>query len=738
VCIGQQVSFTNLTDTATNYTWSFGDGTTSNQPNPTHIYNAPGTYTVTLGAVYIDASGISCPSTIQHTVTITDHLPGLFTASATTGNCTPFVVTFSNQNLPSASTTWTFGDGTSGTGDIVTHTFDTVGTYQVSMHVIDPGGCVYDTTKTIVASGPSGTFAYTGATVCGPVPVRFNATAFFTDSIRWNFGDGTSVVTTGQFVYHTYTQPGIFLPSIELISGPNPNCRIFIPGSDTIKVDYLDAGFTHSLLRRCDSTRAIFVDTSRAYSGLQSFVWDYGDGSSGSGANVTHYYQSVSTYTVTEIVESNWGCFDTAYLQLPITISTTPSASITSPGGVCVRDTVTFTSNISSVDSVNLVKWIVSNGSIRYSQNLTMVFSTAGTYTVKLVVGTIYGCYDTAVTTIVVSPLPTITASSDQRICLGQSVQITANSSANTYQWTPLSGLSCYDCPNPIASPTTTTGYVVSTMTNFGCKARDTVNITVIQPFTMTVSSNDTICIGESVQLIANGAPNYLWTPAYSLSCNRCPDPIATPTITTIYTVTGTDSYRCFTQVRTIEIAVGQYPVISMADPSIQQTGDSVLLQNQITNGPIRYYDWTPPRNLNCDDCPMPKAYVSGDICYTLTAENLYGCKDTGVVCIRAFCQNAQVFIPNTFTPDGDNLNDVFYVRASGIKSVKRFRVYNRWGEIVFERSNFNPTIPDVRFGWDGKIRGVPATPDVFIYTAEVICDNDVPYTYKGNVTLIR
>ena len=75
-------------------------------------------------------------------------------------------------------------------------------------------------------------------------------------------------------------------------------------------------------------------------------------------------------------------------------------------------------------------------------------------------------------------------------------------------------------------------------------------------------------------------------------------------------------------------------------------------------------------------------------------------------------------------------------VRGTGIKSIKQFRVFNRWGELVFEKSNFSPNDP--KYGWDGKIRGILATPDVFVYTAEVLCENDVPYTYKGNVTIIR
>jgi len=105
-------------------------------------------------------------------------------------------------------------------------------------------------------------------------------------------------------------------------------------------------------------------------------------------------------------------------------------------------------------------------------------------------------------------------------------------------------------------------------------------------------------------------------------------------------------------------------------------------------------------------------------------------------MCIKVFCENGQVFIPNTFTPDNDGINDRFLVRGEGIKSVKNFRIFNRWGELVFERSDFPPN--QASFGWDGKVRGVLSTPDVYVYTAEVVCENDVLFTYKGNVTVIR
>ena len=106
---------------------------------------------------------------------------------------------------------------------------------------------------------------------------------------------------------------------------------------------------------------------------------------------------------------------------------------------------------------------------------------------------------------------------------------------------------------------------------------------------------------------------------------------------------------------------------------------------------------------------------------------------------IKTFCQNSQVFIPNAFVPGtGSGINDVLMVRGTGIKLVKNFRIYNRWGQVVFERANFQ--VNDPQFGWDGKIRNTNnfSPPDVYIYYCEVVCDDDIPFTYQGNITLIK
>ena len=191
-------------------------------------------------------------------------------------------------------------------------------------------------------------------------------------------------------------------------------------------------------------------------------------------------------------------------------------------------------------------------------------------------------------------------------------------------------------------------------------------------------------------------------------------------------------------------IQVGANPLVKFAQDSLSlPTGTLLNLAPVITNAadpgilPIKTYEWTPFQDITCNDplCSSPVATIKNDICYNLKVTNIYGCSGSAAICVKVFCQNSQIFIPNAFTPHGNAENRILMVRATGIASVKSFRIFNRWGRLVFERNNFVPNNPD--YGWNGMFNGKLADSGVYVYTAEVICDNGVPYFRKGNVTLL-
>lgn len=244
------------------------------------------------------------------------------------------------------------------------------------------------------------------------------------------------------------------------------------------------------------------------------------------------------------------------------------------------------------------------------------------------------------------------------------------------------------------------------------------------------------MCANDSTVLHASGAVSYAWSPANTLNNATIANPIARPATTTTYTVVGTDSVNCYSDTAQATVTVNPKPAISLGPDITLQTGDFYTLNSTTSGGTITNWLWTPATNLSCTTCPEPTAEIKWDITYRVNVTNQYGCKASDTINIKTICDNSTVYIPNAFTPDGDGVNDVFMVQGKNIYVVKSFRIFNRWGELIFEKLNFSPNNP--AFGWDGKIRGVVSPPDVFVYTVEVMCGSGKVNFFKGNVSLLK
>lgn len=133
---------------------------------------------------------------------------------------------------------------------------------------------------------------------------------------------------------------------------------------------------------------------------------------------------------------------------------------------------------------------------------------------------------------------------------------------------------------------------------------------------------------------------------------------------------------------------------------------------------------------LNNSFIKNPVAILGSDITYVVTARTADGCEATDDIVIKVFAQ-ADLLVPSAFTPNGDGLNDVLKVIPVGIKELKFFNVYNRWGELVF-------TTKDYMKGWDGNVSGKPQSTFTFVWVAEGIDNKGNRIIRKGVVTLIR
>ncbi len=349
-----------------------------------------------------------------------------------------------------------------------------------------------------------------------------------------------------------------------------------------------------------------------------------------------------------------------------------------------------------------------------------------------------FGCSDTLQASIY-PILPLANAGPDTIICPNHPITIgTPAVSGFTYAWSPSLFLSDSLTAQPVGTPPRPTSYVVTvTSVESGCIDKDTMDITVFQPIDVTVSPDQTICEGQSVNLQAQGsAVQYNWSPGLGLNRTNISNPVAAPKKTTTYQVIGFDGHQCFTDTGLIKVVVNPNPKVDVGPDVIKATGSTYTFSPVTQNGPIVLWQWTPADDLSCADCNTPLVTIKKNKTYQARVTNEFGCVGTDFMNIKPFCESTQVFIPNAFTPDGDGLNDVLMVRGKGIALVRSFRIFSRWGELVFEKTNFQPNDP--AFGWDGKIRGVTGPAEVYVYMADVVCDNDLINTYKGNVTLLK
>jgi gliding motility-associated-like protein len=740
-CPGAVVRFINLTNQAggniNNFQWTFGDGTTSLLSNPTKVYTTTGYFNVKLKI----RDRFGCEDSLTRDSIVRIDLPRAdFTLSNDFSNCPPLQVDMRFTGSYEQTVRWDFGDG--GVADTLfpSYLYNIPGNYRVRLTVTSPGGCRDTLSKPITIKGPFAQFEYTPLGGCDSLTVNFRAfNQSNVDSIIWNFGDGR-LVTRDSTVTYTYRIPRDYIPSI-FVQDSTKICRVAILGRDTIRVVGFEMGFAADNLVFCDSGFVQFSDTTTIISSARktSWRWDFGDGNTSSQQNPRHQYRAPGLYTVRLIVGTEFGCEDTLIKPNYVRVVRSPRTDINASAlAICEQDSILFRGIETLPDTSALSwSWDFGNGQTSSLQNPpAQRYSVAGNYQVRLITMNSTGCTDTTLQDITIHPIPVVTASADSTICLGQSIQLTAGGT-DTYTWLPPNpGLSCTDCATPLATPTVTTTYRVRGASTFGCANTDSVTITVIQPTTVIAPPDDSLCIGQGITLQASGTDVYSWSPATGLNNPSIASPVARPTATTTYTVTGSDFRGCFTSTDTVRIDVFPFPTVDLGPDLTIRAGTTNTTLNATVSGDVVAYRWSPATGLSCSTCATPIAAPRITTTYNLQVTNDGGCISSDAVTIFVVCQNSNLFMPNTFSPNGDGMNDVYYPRGRGIERVRSLKIFNRWGQMVFIRENFNANDPGA--GWDGKYRGILSTPDVYVFMIEVFCENESIVTLKGDVMLVR
>lgn len=646
--------------------------------------------------------------------------------------CVGSEIPFTNLSTNASKFRWTFGDGGIDTVNAdPRHIYATKGTFNTQLIVTDTLGCK-DTSLQIpvITTKPTASFtASDSMAVCPPLIVFFDGTGSVGHrTYNWDFDDGTS---TGFKSTNTVVYNAVKEYRVRLIVKDSIGCED--TAFKTVQVLGYAGAFEYTPIEGCAPLKVDF--TSKVKGSVPTMIWDFGDGNTLIGnqqqLNVSYTYTKPGIYLPRMIFNNNIGCnIGSDGLD---SIKVDGAIADFEPGPACQYSQVEFINKsygvLSSISSTN---WLFHDGSFSALSNPKRYYGPPGKYLVKLNIKNARGCIDSIEKEVTVNVPIEVNAGADTIICLTDSVMLYPSGGVS-YLWSPGNTLSCTNCNNPYAFPKVKTIYeVISTDIN-GCHDTGKVEVGLKTHVQSIVGKGGEICDGESIKLNVSGARSYAWTPSHTVDSSNSGTPSASPRETTKYRVIAYEG-KCIPDTNYVDVTVHPRPTVSIRGEKTIVAGTSADLLASGEN--ILRFLWTPSNTLSCAECADPVASPFKTTVYQVKVTSRFGCIDSSDVTITVLCDKSQLFIPNTFTPNGDGMNDIFMVRGNGVTTLKSFRVYNRLGQIMFERTN--ATVNDKANGWDGSFNGVQLPPDVYVYTVEAYCDNGDLLKVKGDVTIIR
>ncbi|HEV7333773.1 MAG TPA: PKD domain-containing protein [Flavisolibacter sp.] len=734
---GTTITFQNTSATSepshTQYKWIFSDGTEATTHDAAKSYSQPGVYTVKLVATNTTRG---CADTATVTITV-KYVNAAFTfnsAVITASQCPPVRVQFTNISSNISRIEWDFGDGTTSRNFNPSHLYTNPGKYIITVKTYSDNGTVYTTVDSVFIKAPTATLAADRYSGCTAQTISFSADGNDAEKYWWDFGDGTVTQATANTISHFYQAAGSYQPKLMVSNASGCTAAVLL--DDKIVIDALQAGIKDLPSYLCTPKTILFEPTTSGVSTHTNlnYHWNFGTGVPGDTSNLekaSFSFTQPGKYTVRLTVESNTGCRK----EVTKTIEAFEGlgAMVTGPDEICQESTVQFTGATLLAGQPQWT-WIFHDGTTVSAQNPpAKTYNQAGNYPVKLVVNN-NGCQDTVTKMLTVNAKPVnILTTQEAIVCRGSAYTLSATG-GTTYQWSPATGLSATTGNTVLAAPSQDITYSVTATTEKGCSHTESIRLKVAQPFTVQLAPETQVCTGSTVSLSASGAASYQWIGnTAGLSSTTISNPIARPVANTSYTVVGKDAFQCFTDTATIKVSIQPLPTVD-AGPALEVLAGTGGRLQPTTSNDVVSWNWTPGDYLSCTTCPAPETKPFRSLTYTVTVQNSAGCSASDTVSVGLLCSGSRIFIPTSFTPNADGKNDRFRIRAEGIKEVKSFRIYNRWGELIFERTRF--AADDVNGAWDGKLKGQRVPEGTYVYVAELSC-NDQVFQHKGTVTVV-
>ncbi len=548
-------------------------------------------------------------------------------------------------------------------------------------------------------------------------------------SYLWTITGGNTIVSTDPTVDYTFPDTGRYVVSLT-VNGPN-GCV----GNASAPV-YIYPGFYpgFGVVGDCYAKPFTFTDSTTAkYGYINSWAWAFSDKFISTGAdtssqqNPSYQYSQPQNTTAILIVGSSKGCVDT--VQHDIAVLGKPLIQLP------FRDTL-----ICSIDSVPLIA--NSSGSSSWTPNYNIINPNTSKpivypkdTTVYIVTVTQNGCTNTDSIKVNVLDYITVKVGLDTGICRTDTFRLHPVSYALSYHWTPATGLDDPNTKYPLAKPLSTIRYYVTA--NLGkCQDHDSILVKVT-PYPQSNAGPDTaVCFGDRAQLHASiVASSFVWRPANTLLNPNTLFPVAGPSKTTQYILTVADTLGCSKLVNdTIMVRVIQPIHVFAGRDTFIVANQPLQLAASTTEEEVVTYTWTPAFGLNNPSISNPIVTLGSgtdSVKYTVRATVAEGCYGVDDIIVRVFKASPEIFVPSAFTPNGDGKNDIVKSIPTGITKFQYFRIYNRFGQMLFSSS-------DPLKGWDGNFGGTQQPSGTYVYTAQGIDYMGKTISRKGTVVLIR
>ncbi len=760
-CKNQSVNFITTADTTLNFYWDFGDGTNSTAIHPSHIYADTGTYTIKQIVKSNFTSGAICTDTAKFTVVIHELPNAAFTSNANLLNCQPFsflgtVVGGSNNTY-----NWKYYDPNSidtvKAGPFATHIFNDVGVFKVRLVAFTFYGCSDTSYASVkVIETPKALFSLSDSVVCVPgknITATNHTTYSAADAINFEwYVNGVLKAQTTNFTYNYTLAPSATVAAtyiVKLVAINSFGCRDSILKTVIVQPKAI-ATFQINAQQGCTPFNLQFNNSSQ-YANI--FKW-YLDGVPFSTSiKPTPIQLSIpnKTYLIKLVVDHTLGCGADSTFNIFITYPK-PVANFQIP----VASSCTGVLNINCFDNSSVVggiikkwNWNFGDGTTDTTSHPTHTYNTAGAYTVSLWVRDDKFCISDLTTQVVKNFGKPKANFSVGNVCLGSdvvpvnlSVPGFGSTAINSFLWnfgdgTYLTG------SQPVHKYNAQGNYNITlTVTSDSSCAADTITKAVkIYGRPTADFSFENSCIKQNAKFTNNSLfgfgqssiGNSLWTFGDGLTSN-----VTNPQ----HIYTAANSYKVTLYVsgnfcpnlidsasKTIIIS---QPRNGIAYPRIEGVRGTPIPLNAAGGGVS--YLWVPATSLDNAAIQNPVATLPisspSIVNYQIKITDSFGCVTTDRQEIWLFV-GSDIYLPTAFTPNGDNANDVFKPLYVNIQKIQYFRVFDRWGKIVFETS-------DMGKSWDGTINGKPLPMDSYVWTISGITTDGTEITRKGSVTLIR